>query len=214
MKTNAYIDGFNLYYGCFKHDPDNQRYKWLDLRALCQAVLPDDDIHRIHYFTAMVSETSWNPGAPLRQETYIRALRTCSQLYVHLGKFQPVFRTGMLFATAQKTSTEPVTISTWEEKGSDVNLATRLLTDAMDGDFEQALVISNDSDLTEPIRAIKQRFSLPIIVVSPYPRIANKLRRAASASMLLDKSLLATSQFRDSMKDKKGRLISRPVIWS
>ena len=31
MKTNIYIDGFNLYYGCVKDTP----YKWLDLAKLC-----------------------------------------------------------------------------------------------------------------------------------------------------------------------------------
>ncbi len=67
VKTNAYIDGFNLYYGCFKHDPSLSPSKWLDLRALCQALLPADQIHRVHYFTAMVSQTTFdkartNPG--------------------------------------------------------------------------------------------------------------------------------------------------------
>ena len=213
MKTNAYIDGFNLYYACFRHDPHNQRSKWLDLRALCAAILPDDDIHRVHYFTAMVSETPWNPGAPLRQETYIRALRTSPNLYVHLGNFQPVFRTGTPTTVASMASASPVTIRTWEERGSDVNLATRLLTDAMDGDFEQALVISNDSDLTEPIRVVKQKFSLPIIVTSPHPMVANKLRRAASSYGVLDKSLLPRCQLKSSLKDKKGRTITKPDAW-
>jgi len=36
MLTNVYVDGFNLYYGCLKGTP----YKWLDLGALCQALLP------------------------------------------------------------------------------------------------------------------------------------------------------------------------------
>jgi len=213
VKTNAYIDGFNLYYGCFKHDPTTHRFKWLDLRALCQALLPSDRIHRVHYFTAMVSETSWNPGAPLRQETYIRALRTCPNLYVHLGNFQPVFRTGMPANVAAGATVGPVTIRTWEEKGSDVNLATRLLADAVDRDFEQALVISNDSDLTEPVRVIKQKFNLPIVVISPFPTVANKLRRAASAYAVLDTSLLEACQLRSSMKDKKGRLITKPTAW-
>ena len=39
MKTNAYIDGFNLYYGCFKRDPSTHGCKWLDPRALCEAIL-------------------------------------------------------------------------------------------------------------------------------------------------------------------------------
>jgi hypothetical protein len=39
-----------------------------------------------------------------------------------------------------------------EEKGSDVNLATCLLIDAFDKAFDAAVVITNDSDLAEPIR--------------------------------------------------------------
>jgi hypothetical protein len=39
-----------------------------------------------------------------------------------------------------------------EEKGSDVNLATHLLHDAHMGRFDVAGVISNDSDLLEPIK--------------------------------------------------------------
>ena len=31
-----------------------------------------------------------------------------------------------------------------EEKGSDVNLATRLLVDGFNGDYEQAVVVSNE----------------------------------------------------------------------
>lgn len=100
-----------------------------------------------------------------------------------------------------------------EEKGSDVNLATRLLTDAVDEDFEQALVIFNDSDLTEPIRMIKQKFKLPIVVISPYPTVTNKLRRAATSYAGLDKSLLATCQLRTSLEDKKGRVIIKPTAW-
>ena len=42
VRTNIYIDGFNLYYGCLKNTP----HKWLDLRALCQVLLPRDTIGR------------------------------------------------------------------------------------------------------------------------------------------------------------------------
>lgn len=213
MRTNAYFDGLNFYYGCYKHNPANQPYKWLDLRALCAAILPNDQIHRVHYFTAMVSEVPWNPGAPLRQETYIRALRACPLLYVHLGKFQSVTRVGIPRGIAPGSPAIPVAIDTFEEKGSDVNLATRLLMDAMDGDFEQAIVISNDSDLMEPIRVIKQKFNLPIVVVSPYSTLTTKLRRASSSWAVLDTSLLTHCQLPNSMRDRKGRLITKPTAW-
>lgn len=212
VKTNAYIDGFNLYYGCFRHERARPHHKWLDLRALCQALMPYDELHRVHYFTAMVSATPWDMGAPLRQETYIRALRTCPNLYVHLGNFQAVFRTGTPVDPAL-ASFDRVTIKTWEEKGSDVNLATRLLLDAVEGDFQQAIVISNDSDLTEPIRVVRQKFHLPTVVVSPQTFVTRKLQRAASSHAVLDQSLLGECQLRDSIKDKKGRLITRPIAW-
>ncbi len=54
-----------------------------------------------------------------------------------------------------------------EEKGSDVNLATYLLVDAFDSDFERANVISNDSDLAGPIRLVRTRFHRKISILHP-----------------------------------------------
>ena len=47
-KTIVYIDGFNLYYRALKETV----YKWLDLGALFQELLPRNDIIGIKYFTA------------------------------------------------------------------------------------------------------------------------------------------------------------------
>lgn len=57
MKTNVYVDAFNLYYGCVKGTP----YKWLDLAKLCGLLLPGDTVNRIRYFTARVQA---RPGDP------------------------------------------------------------------------------------------------------------------------------------------------------
>jgi hypothetical protein len=56
MARNAwvYVDGFNLYYGAVKDTP----YKWLDIRKLCELLLPEFSVGRIKYFTARVSPTS------------------------------------------------------------------------------------------------------------------------------------------------------------
>lgn len=62
MKTNVYIDGFNLYYGCLKKTP----YRWLNVAELCRLMLPKDTIHRIKYFTARVSA---RPRDPIRVHT-------------------------------------------------------------------------------------------------------------------------------------------------
>ena len=51
MRTNFYIDGFNLYHRALKRA---QSLKWLNLGQLAQELCPSDDIGRIHYFTARV----------------------------------------------------------------------------------------------------------------------------------------------------------------
>jgi len=48
MRTNVYVDGFNLYYGLLKGGP----HKWLNLEALFDAVLPKNTIQTVRYFTA------------------------------------------------------------------------------------------------------------------------------------------------------------------
>lgn len=49
--------------------------------------------------------------------------------------------------------------------------------------------------------------------MSPYPTVTNKLCSAASGWMILDKSLLATSQLPSTVIDKKGRTITKPATW-
>ena len=68
----VYVDGFNLYYGAVRGTP----YKWLDIAAVCERLFPRDEIVRIRYFTARIKGREGDAGAPQRQETYLRALRT------------------------------------------------------------------------------------------------------------------------------------------
>src|SRR5208337_5031768 len=85
MKTNVYIDGFNLYDGCLK----GTLHKWLDLDAFCRASFPPprNQINHIRYFTAHVTARPNNPLQPRRQQIYLRALRTIPHLTIHLGSY-------------------------------------------------------------------------------------------------------------------------------
>ena len=82
-KTYVYIDGFNLYYGSIK----KTSYRWLDLDKFCHAILPNDNIHSIKYFTAKVSGRPGDWDAPIHQELYLRALRTIPHLEIIYGHF-------------------------------------------------------------------------------------------------------------------------------
>ena len=81
MKTNIYIDGFNLYYGCIKDTP----YHWLNLAQMCHLLLPKDTIQRIKYFTAEVKARPNDPDKPLRQKIYWRALSSIPNLEIIKG---------------------------------------------------------------------------------------------------------------------------------
>jgi hypothetical protein len=102
-----------------------------------------------------------------------------------------------------------------EEKGSDVNLATLLLVDAFDKDFEQAVVVSNDSDLVLPIQLVQQKFNLPVIVLFPCGgnrRPSYHLSQVAAASPLISTANLAASQFPATMTDAVGTF-HKPASW-
>jgi hypothetical protein len=56
-----------------------------------------------------------------------------------------------------------------EEKASDVNVASHLLIDVLDGTIEGAIVICNDSDLRFPLAEARKR--VPVGLVNPSPGV-------------------------------------------
>lgn len=208
MITNVYVDGFNLYYGCLK----GTSHKWLDLDALCRTLLPNNQLHRIRYFTARVKVRD-DPLAPVRQDLYLQALSTLPHVSTHLGHFL-VTKARMALATPPPAGPRTVEVLKTEEKGSDVNLATYLLTDAFRGDCQTAVVITNDSDLAEPIRVISQELSIPVGLINPHPRQASRalLRQGPAFVKSIRPSVLAKSQFPAEIV-VRGRTIHRPQGW-
>ena len=132
MITNLYIDGFNLYYRALKDTP----FRWLDLWKLAETLFPQDAIHRVCYFTARLDARPGNLTQPQRQQAYLRALAAMPGFDAYYG----VFRSGVKRRPlAEPTPGLPthVLVRDSEEKGSDVNLATRLLVDGFNGEYEQ-----------------------------------------------------------------------------
>jgi hypothetical protein len=203
--ANIYIDGFNLYYGALKRTP----YKWLDLSKLAQTMLPSDTIQEIHYFTARVSSRPYNPSSAHDQGLYIRALRTIPNLQIKNGHFLthsvPMYLTGI-------TPAQKVWVDKTEEKGSDVNLASHLLRDAYGRRFELAVLITNDSDLAEPVRIVVQEVGLPIGILNPHQFHSRELRQYASFVKRIRQADLAKSQFPRTLADRKGTF-AKPAGW-
>ncbi len=154
------------------------------------------------------------PGRAIRQQTYLRRLRTLACVGIHYGHYlqKPVM---MPFATPPVGGPATVRVLKSEEKGSDVNLATSLLVDAFAGDFEQAVVVSNDSDLVYPIEVVQNKFGLPVVVHFPCGgarRPSFHLSQVAMASPIINPAHLAAAQFANPLADANGQF-HKPAAW-
>lgn len=108
-----------------------------------------------------------------------------------------------------------VLVTKTEEKGSDVNLATFLLADAFRDDCEVAVVITNDSDLAEPMRLVSQELRLKVGLINPHPRQASRAlmnRGRPSFVKQIRRGVLANSQFPDEVA-ARGRRLHKPNGW-
>ena len=193
----AYIDGFNVYYG-LRHacrDADHHHLKhggdpaeclgrslyWLDLRAVVVGQLKRSErCVGIKYFSAPrrvpelveVPDPSRYTSSNARQSTYLDALRTLKDLEIELGWY---------------SENDPIEClkcgNRWpnfEEKVTDVNIATHMLMDAFNDRFDLAFVLSADADLVPPIQAVRQMGKDVVVGLFPGRKRAKHLRTAAS----------------------------------
>jgi uncharacterized LabA/DUF88 family protein len=208
----VYIDGFNLYYGAVKSTP----YRWLDLDALCRQLLrPTDTLKAIKYYTALVSARPNNPSAPTRQQIYLRALNTIPHLSIYYGHFlaHPV-RMPLVSSLQPGQQVQYVEVMKTEEKGSDVNLATHLLHDAHRNEFTLAVLVSNDSDLVEPMRIVRKELGKRVGVLNPqkqkHPSI--ELMKNADFVKNIRSGVLRMCQFPNILYDTHGAF-RKPPEW-
>lgn len=218
MRTLVYVDGFNLYFRLVQKRP---ALKWLNVKQLAVTVLNrENTVVGVKYYTARVSG-HLDPFAPGRQQVYLSALKTVPEISIHMGSFltsekfatlvkPPEFRPRV---TLPKPWPDVAKVLKVEEKGSDVNLASHLLLDAFQEKFDVAAILSNDSDLVEPIRVVSQILKKPVGLLSPVSNPTPALREVASFIKHISFSDLASSQFPDPVIQDDGRELHKPASW-
>ena len=144
---------------------------------------------------------------------YLRALATLPGFQVYYGTFRPRTKLRPLVEPVSGLSTH-VLVRDSEEKGSDVNLATRLLVDGFNGEYEHAVVVSNDADFAGAMRCVRDGLGLRVALVNPDPRNASPRDLASAATYVkrLWKSHLRRSQFPNRLMDDIGT-VSKPASW-
>ncbi|MCF6220217.1 MAG: NYN domain-containing protein [Robiginitomaculum sp.] len=148
-RVQCFVDGFNLYHAIDNLGSDY--LKWYDLKQLVSQFI-DPNIHEIidvFYFSAYAN---WLPEASNRHKEYVKAIRAhgCTPI---LGQFKEKDRSCRSCGSRWKAH---------EEKETDVNIALALVSGAFKDQYDEAFVVSRDSDLTPAVQMVREEFLLSL----------------------------------------------------
>ena len=79
-------------------------------------------------------------------------------------------------------------------------------------EFEAAVVVTNDSDLKEPVRIVRRELGCPVGIVNPHRQASRVLAKEASFVKRIRQGVLKASQFPPTLRDRKGT-ITKPKAW-
>ena len=177
-------------------------------------------VTRVNYYTARVSGRT-DATAPARQNAYLRARSTIPEIVPHYGNFLAnqkwaglVQPPAFLPPVQLPAGAHPNVARVWktEEKGSDVNLGVHLVRDAFKGEFDVGAVLTNDTDLVEPIRIVTQEVGLPVTLLCPQGQPATSLRNVASSVRHIA-PYVGPCQLPDPVTLPDGRTVRKPAGW-
>jgi uncharacterized LabA/DUF88 family protein len=197
----VYIDGFNLYFGML--DAGFDYCKWLDVILLSKNLLNSNQfLVEVKYFTSRVSN---NPDKQKRQNTYIEALEA-SGVIIYFGNYQ---------SDKIKCKKCKNVWPKFNEKMTDVNIATQILIDAYQDRYDMAMLISGDSDLVPPIIAVHENFKSKRVFAAFPPRRHNQsVSIVAKGSLTIGRKKLVDSQFDEEVVKRDGYVLKKPNDWS
>lgn len=200
---SVYVDGFNLYHGL--KEQFGRRMLWLDLVALANSLRPRSTLVQVRYFTAPVLD---QPAAASRQSRYQQALLAHNPGLVEIvqGRYQK---------KPMKCRNCGAGWIHYEEKETDVNVATSLVSDAARRLSNSALIISADSDLTPAVRAAKTLDpQLYVAAAFPPKRFSAELKKLMPGSFHISPAKVRQSQLPATVIGTTGRSYSRPSKWN
>jgi hypothetical protein len=212
----AYIDRYNLYHSL--KEKGWKKFYWLNISKLLEIFLHENQtLVKVKYFTS----PSVNPESHIRQTTYIEALTT-QALYesipfeVIFGRFEPkdaICNICNNFAFCRECGE---LLSFDHEKETDVNIAVHMLSDAYEGVFDIAFLITEDSDQVGTRKTIKKFFydSKKVGIIYPPERDSKELNKYSDFHLHIRQSLLGQYQLPEKITKPGGYTLIRPQHWS
>jgi hypothetical protein len=88
------------------------------------------------------------------------------------------------------------------------------VADAFRNDAEALVVVSNNSDLKEPMRLVKHDLGMAVGLLNPHDNQSQMLLQCRpDFTKQIRNGVVASSQFPASLTDTFGNVISKPQAW-
>jgi len=201
QKIIVYVDGFNFYYGL--KSKKWQRYYWLDMVKFAEKLLrPHQQLIEVCYFSAKPTDIHKSK----RQDAFFQANKLNSKFSLHLGKY---LTKDIICKYCHRI------IHSFEEKETDVRIATSILAGVYQKKCDVTMLISADSDLVPTIERIKEIAPThKIIVCFPPDRYSSNLQKWSNGvKKLTDRKLFEDCMLPETVTLPDNFVLRRPEKW-
>ncbi len=202
-----FVDGFNLYHALdySQTGPDHFRYrklKWLNLQKLASLYVGRlDSLDSVLLFTALAT---WDRAKVARHKLFIRANENAGVRVIY-GEFKRKDKDCHICKGKYQS---------FEEKQTDVNIALSLFRLAVTDQYDRAVIVSGDTDLIPPIKAVRATFPQKQIgVVLPIGRSSEDMIKHADFKFKMREHHLMTSRFPDQIILPDKSVLDCPDSW-
>lgn len=163
----VYVDGLNLFY---RKLSKRNEYKWLNILELAEKLLPDSQVIEVKYFSAPVKRLDGKSDPQIRQQIYLQALKSMHPLVsVTLGQMRIDSR---VYPNSPKSFDQngelmKTRVFKYEEKGTDVSIATEVSLDMAFKLGDRYVLLSSDGDFKPLVTRLKERLNGDLEVLDP-----------------------------------------------
>lgn len=201
----VYVDGYNFYYG-LKHGGSTwKRLYWLDIvKFFERMMLPDQELVEVNYYSACPLD---DQQAADNQDVLFSANKLNPKFKLHLGRYKK---------KKLKCQNCGYKIKTYEEKESDVRVATGMLVDMFSQRCDITIVVSADSDMIPSVEIIKSfNPTHPVHAFIPPNQKSFALVSKCDTTVWLSryKARFVQSMLPDEVLLENGYVLRRPENW-
>ena len=169
-RVMIFIDGSNLYHSLKNYFKRTD----LDIGKFCRKLLGRRQLVRIYYYNAKVGQRQ-EPELYKQQQAFLSGINSIPYTELRLGR---------LVYTSNWPTVPPY------EKGTDVQLATDMITHSYKGNYDVGILVAGDNDFAGAVQAVKDNGKHVEVALFGKQGTSQQLRAAADRVISINSRIL------------------------